>query len=65
MLFLERSGGQPQCSIGVIANASLVGTGSAIRPKDGEYFKVACVRRKAVPEIDEAQGKSALDPISR
>jgi hypothetical protein len=38
---------------------------TAIRPKDGEYFKIACVRRKAVPEIDEAQGKSALDPISR
>ena len=38
---------------------------TAIRPKDGEYFKIACVRRKVVPEIDEAQGKSALGPISR
>ena len=38
---------------------------TAIRPKDGEYFKIACVRRKAVPEIDEARGKSALEPISR
>lgn len=38
---------------------------TAIRPKDGEYFKIACVRRKVVPEIDEAEGKSARDPISR
>jgi hypothetical protein len=38
---------------------------TAIRPKDGEYFKIACVHRKPAPEIDEAQGKSALDPISR
>ena len=37
---------------------------TAIRPKDGEYFKIACVRRKVVAGDDEADGK-AVEPISR
>ena len=28
---------------------------TAIRPKDGEYFKIACVRRKVVARNDEAR----------
>ena len=37
---------------------------TAIRPKDGEYFKIACVRRKIVAGDDEAHGEAA-EPISR
>jgi hypothetical protein len=28
---------------------------TAIRPKDGEYFKIACVRRKVVAGNEEAR----------